>query len=100
MRFVTPKTEAQQTLSVLDCLLESLIRYRTKSIDQLHGFLLEFGISLPKAIAIMRRLSAVLAEHKLPTRPVALLQRLHAYFSYLARSRRWTTNWPDPGRPI
>lgn len=48
MRFVSPKTEVQQTLSVLHRLRESLVRDRTKSVNQLHGFLLEFGISLPK----------------------------------------------------
>jgi transposase len=83
MRFVTPKTEAQQTLSVLHRLRESLIRDRTKSINQLHGFLLEFGISLPKGVAVMRRLATVLAEHPLPPRLVVLLQRLHAHFVYL-----------------
>lgn len=63
IRFVTAKTEALQTLSVLHRLRESLIRERNKSINQQHGFLLEFGISLPRGMAVMRRLSTVLAEH-------------------------------------
>lgn len=83
MRFVTPKNEAQQTLSVLHRLRESLIRDRTKAINQLHGFLLEFGISLPVGKAVIRRLASVLAEHKLPVRLSALLQRLHEHFTYL-----------------
>lgn len=83
MRFVSPKTEAQQALSVLHRLRESLVRDRTKSVNQLHGFLLEFGISLPKGLAIMKRLSSVLAEHELPVRLTALLQRLHELFVYL-----------------
>lgn len=83
MRFVTPKNEAQQTLSVLHRLRESLIRDRTKTINQLHGFLLEFGISLPVGKAVIRRLSSVLAEHELPVRLSALLQRLHEHFTYL-----------------
>ncbi|MCQ4243406.1 IS110 family transposase [Stutzerimonas stutzeri] len=83
MRFVSPKTEAQQTLSVLHRLRESLVRDRTKSVNQLHGFLLEFGISLPKGLAIMKRLSSVLAEHELPVRLAVLLQRLHEHFVYL-----------------
>jgi transposase len=37
MRFVTPRNEAQQTLSVLHRMRESLIRDRTKAINQLHG---------------------------------------------------------------
>lgn len=83
MRFVSPKTEGQQTLSVLHRLRESLIRDRTKAVNQMHGFLLEFGISLPQGLAVMKRLSAVLAEHELPVRLTVLLQRLHDHFVYL-----------------
>jgi len=83
MRFVTPKTEAQQTLSVLHRLRESLVRDRTKTANQMHGFLLEFGISLPKGLAVMKRLASVLAEHELPVRLTVLLQRLHEHFVYL-----------------
>lgn len=83
MRFVSPKTEAQQTLSVLHRLRESLVRDRTKTANQMHGFLLEFGISLPKGLAIMKRLASFLAEHELPVRLTALLQRLHEHFCYL-----------------
>ncbi len=83
MRFVSPKTEAQQTLSVLHRLRESLVHDRTKAANQMHGFLLEFGISLPKGLAIMKRLASILAEHELPVRLTVLLQRLHAHFVYL-----------------
>lgn len=83
MRFVSPKTEAQQTLSVLHRLRESLVRDRTKTTNQMHGFLLEFGISLPKGLAIMKRLASILAEHELPVRLTVLLQRLHEHFCYL-----------------
>ncbi|WP_095147512.1 IS110 family transposase, partial [Pseudomonas sp. Irchel s3b6] len=83
MRFVTPKTAAQQTLSVLHRLRESLVHERTKTTNQMHGFLLEFGISLPKGLAIMKRLASVLAEHELPIRLRVLLQRLYEHFSYL-----------------
>jgi transposase len=83
MRFVTPKTEAQQTLSALHRVRESLVRDRTKTSNQIHAFLLEFGISLPVGYAIIRRLPAVLAEHDLPPRLVQVLQRLHSHFKYL-----------------
>lgn len=83
MRFVPPKTEAQQTLSVLHRLRESLVRDRTKTANQMHGFLLEFGISLPKGLAIMKRLPSSLAEYELPIRLTVLLQRLHGHFVYL-----------------
>lgn len=56
MRFVTPKTEAQQTLSALHRVRESLVRDRTKTCNQIHAFLLEFGVSLPVGHAAIRRL--------------------------------------------
>lgn len=83
MRFVTPKTESQQTLSALHRVRESLIRDRTKAINQMHGFLLEFGISLPVGLAVIKRLPATLVEHSLPPRLVAVLERLHGHFKYL-----------------
>lgn len=86
MRFVSPKTEAQQTLSVLHRLRESLVRDRTKTANQMHGFLLEFGISLPRGLAIMKRLSSVLAEHELPVRLTVLLQR-HLWSAYRSPGR-------------
>ena len=45
--------------------------------------MLEFGISLPRGQAILRRLPAVLAEHALPPQPGALLERLRSHFQYL-----------------
>jgi transposase len=83
MRFVTPKTEAQQTLSALHRVRDSLVRDRTKTINRMHGFLLEFGISLPIGRAVITRLPAVLAEHALPPRLVPILERLHGHFKYL-----------------
>lgn len=83
MRFVTPKTEVQQTLSVLHRIRESLVRDRTKTVNQVHCFLLEFGVSLPKGLSLVRRLPTTLAEHELPHRLVALLMRLHRHFCYL-----------------
>src|SRR3990167_4916370 len=56
MRYVAPKTEAQQTLSVLHRMRDALVRERTQATNQAHGFLLEFGISLPKGLATMKRL--------------------------------------------
>lgn len=83
MRFVTPKTESQQCLSALHRVRESLVRERVKASNQIHGFLLEFGISLPVGHAVIRRLPSVLAEQALPARLVALLERLHIHFKYL-----------------
>lgn len=83
MRFVSPKTEAQQTLSVLHRLRESLVRDRTKTVNQMHGFLLEFGISLPRGLAIMKPQPVILTQHELPIRLTTLLDRLREHFNYL-----------------
>jgi transposase len=84
MRFVTPKTESQQTLSALHRVRDSLVHDRVKAVNQMHGFLLEFGISMPIGNAVIKRLPAVLAEHSLPPRIVAILERLHVHFKYLS----------------
>lgn len=76
MRFVTPKTEAQQCLGAWHRVRESLVRDRVKVVNQIHAFLLEFGISLPKGPGVIKRLPSVLAEQRLPARLVALLERL------------------------
>ncbi len=83
MRFVTPKSSDQQTLSVSHRMRASLIRDRTKTVNQMHGFLLEFGISLPVGLAVIKRLASVLEEHDIPLRLTTLLQRLHDHFVYL-----------------
>ncbi|WP_250518885.1 IS110 family transposase [Caballeronia sp. ATUFL_M1_KS5A] len=84
MRFVTPKTESQQTLSALHRVRDALIRDRVCTTNQLHAFLLEFGITLPIGNAVVRRLPALLAEHSLPPRLITTLERLHAHYKYLA----------------
>ncbi|NMK46051.1 IS110 family transposase [Achromobacter sp. Bel] len=68
MRFVSARNEIQQTVSALHRIRESLTRERTGVINQVHAFLLEFGISLPRGQAIIRRMPAVLAEHELARR--------------------------------
>lgn len=83
MRFVNPKTETQQTLAVLHRIRESLVRDKVKTTNQIHAFLWEFGISLPKGEAIIKRLSNVLAENGLPPYLTQLVIRLHHHYLYL-----------------
>lgn len=83
MRFVTPKNESQQTLSALHRVRESLVRDRVKASNQIHAFLLEFGISLPVGHAAIERLPSVLAEEHLPARLMRVLERLQVHFKYL-----------------
>lgn len=83
MRFVSPKTETQQTLAVLHRIRESLVKDKVKTTNQIHAFLLEFGISLPRGEAIIKRLSSVLAENGLPHYLTQLVIRLHHHYLYL-----------------
>ncbi|WP_145557678.1 IS110 family RNA-guided transposase, partial [Yersinia aldovae] len=57
MRFVTPRTEDQQAMSALHRVRDSLVRERVKTPHQMHAFLLEFGVSMPRGIAVIRRLA-------------------------------------------
>ncbi|MDQ7101660.1 IS110 family transposase [Serratia sp. MF2] len=84
MRFVTPRTEEQQAMSALHCVRDSLVRERVRTTNQMHAFLLEFGISMPRGIAVIKRLSAVLEEHRLPPYLTRLLVRLHQHYTYLS----------------
>ena len=83
MRFVQPSTETQQAMRALHRVRESLIRDKVKTTNQIHGFLLEFGISLPTGDAAIKRLSLVLAEHEVPEYLGRLLMKLHAHYLYL-----------------
>src|SRR5471030_1257464 len=83
MRFVTPRTEDQQAMSALHRVRDALVRERVKTTNQMHAFLLEFGISMPRGIAVIRRLAAVLEEHELPPYLARLLMRLHQHYAYL-----------------
>ncbi|VEA72823.1 Transposase IS116/IS110/IS902 family [Serratia rubidaea] len=84
MRFVTPRTEDQQAMAALHRVRDSLIRERVKTTNQMHVFLLESGVSLPRGVAVIRRLAAVLEENHIPTYLTRLLNRLHSHYVYLS----------------
>lgn len=95
MYFVMPKTEAQQTLSVLHRMREALVRERTRANDQAHGFLLEFGISLPTGLATMKRLpSALSANTRCPPSWWCYCSgSISTFYTWTNRSRNWTYSW-------
>lgn len=84
MRFVAPRTEEQQAMSAIHRVRESLVRERVKTTNQMHAFRLEFGISLPRGIAVIRRLEALLEEHALPPYLARLLLRLRQHYTWLS----------------
>ncbi|WP_142916459.1 transposase, partial [Klebsiella pneumoniae] len=83
MRFVAPRTESQQEILPLHRVRESLVRDKVKTTNQMHAFLLEFGISMPKGLAVIRRLSVVLTENELPPYLAKLLVKLQSHYLYL-----------------
>lgn len=85
MRFVAIKTPEQQTLLALHRVREALVSERTATSNQIHAFLLEFGISLPTGARAIARLPALLDEpvHELPPRLIATLLRLHRRYGQL-----------------
>lgn len=79
MRFVPIKTVAQQELQIQHRVRQRVVAQRTALANQVRGFLLEFGIAIPKGIRILRqRLPEVLedAENELTPRGRALIEEL------------------------
>ncbi|CNH67088.1 transposase for insertion sequence element IS1328 [Yersinia thracica] len=90
MRFVTPRPEDQQAMLALH-----RVRERVKTTNQMHAFLLEFGVSMPRGIAVIRRLATVLEEHELPPYLARLLTRLHQHYGYLCEQLEEVENGGD-----
>ncbi len=85
MRFVAIKNVEQQTLSAIHRLRDALVSQRTVAINQVHGFLLEFGLALPATKTAIQRLPGVIEDAALPMRMRALLLRLHAHIQALTQ---------------
>ncbi|MFM0140431.1 IS110 family RNA-guided transposase [Caballeronia grimmiae] len=83
MRFVCPKNESQQALSALHRVRQSLLDDRVRTGNQIHAFLLEFGVTLPRSFNLAKLLPSVLASRPVPRSMATLLTQLHAHFIYL-----------------
>ena len=78
MRFVALKSVAQQHVLQVHRARRTAVRNRIAKANEIHGFLLEYGIESPKHGALRRRLAEVLedAENELPDEGCALLREL------------------------
>ncbi|HCC5813643.1 TPA: IS110 family transposase, partial [Citrobacter freundii] len=83
MRFVQPRTESQQAMRALHRVRESLVQDKVKTTNQMHAFLLEFGISVPRGAAVISRLSTLLEDNSLPLYLSQLLLKLQQHYHYL-----------------
>lgn len=95
MRFVTPKTESQQTLSVLHWMRESLVRIdRAEPLIKCTVFYWVYGVSLPRGLAIMKPVwRLTLAEHELPVRLTVLPAFTITSSIWMSKSRQWIKSW-------
>jgi transposase len=62
MRFVEPKTEAQQGRAVLFRARERLVRQRTELVNALRGILYEYGYTAPQGIGQVKRIETIINE--------------------------------------
>ena len=86
MRFVAVKSAVQEHVQQLHRARQMAVRNRTAQGNQIHGFLLEYGIESPRGKgALLRRLAEVLedAENELPIAGRALLRELGDEFRRL-----------------
>jgi transposase len=84
MRFVAPKNVDQQCLGVLHRLRESWVAERTAMINQVHGFLLEFGVTATPGKTLISKLPELIERPELELPPalqsllLQLAERFHA----------------------
>ncbi|MNQ80401.1 Transposase IS116/IS110/IS902 family protein [compost metagenome] len=83
MRFVSPKTEAQQALAMLNSQRDAYIKERTASVNRIHAGLLEVGISLSPGFHAIKELPALLEECSFSAQIKQLLLGLRDHFNYL-----------------
>lgn len=62
MRFIEPKSEAQQARAVLFRARERLVRQRTELINALRGVLYEYGHTVPLGIGQIKRIAQICSD--------------------------------------
>ena len=65
MRFVSPNTVTQQDLQNIHRVRERVVKQRTMLANQIRGLLLEYGITIPQGVNVLRqKLSQIIAENQ------------------------------------
>lgn len=62
MRFVEPKTEGQQSRTIVFRAREQLVNQRTELVNALRAYLYEFGYVVPQGIGHLRRLAEIVED--------------------------------------
>ncbi|ECI2862534.1 IS110 family transposase, partial [Salmonella enterica subsp. enterica serovar Ouakam] len=83
-QFVRPFVKSNKNdFGALHRVRESLVQDKVKTTNQMHAFLLEFGISVPRGAAVISRLSTLLEDNSLPLYLSQLLLKLQQHYHYL-----------------
>ncbi|MBB9770624.1 IS110 family transposase, partial [Escherichia coli] len=80
---LSPPTICNSAMRALHRVRESLVQDKVKTTNQMHAFLLEFGISVPRGAAVISRLSTLLEDNSLPLYLSQLLLKLQQHYHYL-----------------
>lgn len=84
MRFVPPKTQAQQSLAMLNSTRDSFIKDRTATVNRIHAALLEVGVSLAPGFKSIKDLPALLEASSFSERIKTILKILYEHFNDLS----------------
>ena len=86
MRFVSIKADEQQVVLSLRRVRQGFMRARTAQVNQIRGFLSEFGEVIPQVIAqITKHLPEIMERQDFPDTFHDLLQRLYDHLKELDR---------------
>jgi len=88
MRFVTPRNKEQRAIGLVVRHRNHLVQQRTAVMNQVHGYLLEYGIALRKGRGLMKRLCELMSEEELglPVLLQSILRRLYEEYCLLNES--------------
>jgi transposase len=75
MRFVAVKSEEQQAVLGLHRLREQRVKTRSMLVNQLHGLMGEYGVSLPKGWAVMLKQAVAALRSEAQAHPIPELLR-------------------------
>jgi transposase len=83
MRFVEVKTEGQQAVLMVHRLRAQCVSHRKSLINQMHAYLQEFGIALPKGPRSLRKhLQVIFDDNPFPSLVIEMLHELLAAIAH------------------
>ncbi len=85
MRFVTPRNKEQRAIGLVVKHRNHLVQQRTAVMNQVHSYLLEYGIALTKGRGLMKKLCEFMSEEEsdFPVLLQSVLKRLYSEYCSL-----------------